>query len=839
MAGILEEVPAVSNLLQETKEILPDTVKQQITDFVSSETPVVIDTTRSQEKEITPLFKETAGEPQEHTIKTFLERAQIIVEGVVASTDQVHSILLFEKLPDIILKNSILQCKIRGFKAGRFTMCFKLVVQKQPFQAGILMLAALPISSVCERDNSYYANINQQSGGPSVMLNLAETNDVSLKIPFIAPQVFYDLVDPVTNLGTLAMSVVSPIVSAAATNVPYTLYGWLEEPEIEFPVAKLPKSYGTVQERAREILKYMGKDNPTIEEIEKITLMVPQSAETSKSTLMKRAQNYKSLRNNRTIHNLSDVNKLIAAPNLGTASGSQPSHVHSYDVNVNQATMDSLYNATEDDMNIDNILRKPVLNTSFNWNTSQAAKTRIFSAPVNNQGVMWTSTQISTAQRAYASMTDYIHFLSNFFLYWRGIIVYKFDIAKTNFHSGRIAVTFVPNSFGQNDTADLNTVYTKIIDIQSGPSSFEFEVPFVSDTLYKQCLKRNKDITGYSDYWEGANYENTTGSVFVYVLNPLRAPNTVANSVNIVVSRYAKNFSFAGVSPITFTSAVFFKEIAKEETKVNMVPQADDEIEDENQQDEDIISGRNFTAKQMKMSTFSKQNVSKYRQFLSHVCVGEHVSTLKTIIQLPHHKIAVNFQDGGDLVLAQSSYTSREIHDSGIPSNFPVDKLDILAQMYGLSTGGVNLTFAPLDDNKLIESWQLPIWNIYGGNTTQFTTWSYPYDSSHQLVVQNKYLILDSASRTISDPQVEPIMSISYPYRASTPVVYNTCHRQGVGDDITTQIRAYALSNSIALVKNIKNFIFRAANPDFKFYFLTGPPAISWTNYSYDVEPER
>jgi len=122
-------------------------------------------------------------------------------------------------------------------------------------------------------------------------------------------------------------------------------------------------------------------------------------------------------------------------------------------------------------------------------------------------------------------------FWAQMFRQWRGGFRFRFTFVKTKMHGGRVLVAYNPTLNYNIDTpvAGTNSVagpetnagliqpfgYTKIFDLRDG-NLLEFDVPYTSSFPYLP-------------------FGSSMGDITMTVLDPLQAPNMVAQSVNIVV----------------------------------------------------------------------------------------------------------------------------------------------------------------------------------------------------------------------------------------------------------------------------------------------------------------
>jgi len=156
---------------------------------------------------------------------------------------------------------------------------------------------------------------------------------------------------------------------------------------------------------------------------------------------------------------------------------------------------------------------------TWEWTTAQAAGHLVF------------DTQLSPSSWEMAAVVDdsgtgvtghtvgpAVSIIPRFFRYWRGGFKFKLKFVKTEFHSGRIAICFAPStnsSYGGINLNNFQFTHRDIVDIRS-LTEYEFEIPYVSITPFTPI-------------------ENDIGELSIMVLNPLRAPDSVAQNIEVIV----------------------------------------------------------------------------------------------------------------------------------------------------------------------------------------------------------------------------------------------------------------------------------------------------------------
>lgn len=143
--------------------------------------------------------------------------------------------------------------------------------------------------------------------------------------------------------------------------------------------------------------------------------------------------------------------------------------------------------------------------------------------------------------------------LSQLFKCWRGDMIFRFRFIASQYHKGRVRISYDPaGTAAQNLTADPTTstvVFTKIVDLNKD-TDVDIRVPFqqaISWLLVQANTPSNAGIVWSTSaapaYIFDPQYFN--GTIQVRVLNALTAPTAVSNVKMMVFVRAAENFEVA------------------------------------------------------------------------------------------------------------------------------------------------------------------------------------------------------------------------------------------------------------------------------------------------------
>lgn len=140
----------------------------------------------------------------------------------------------------------------------------------------------------------------------------------------------------------------------------------------------------------------------------------------------------------------------------------------------------------------------------------------------------------------------------NFFA-WRGDIIFKLQVNKSQFHKQKLAVFFEPNMMQStliNSNLSLNRQLLVVFDI-SETDTVEFCLPFVSDSYYKRCYVTSQMRTLLETCFQNGSFDYqyhdpyAIGYIAVYPFTKLQSPDsTKPIEVNVYVK--SKNMRYNG-----------------------------------------------------------------------------------------------------------------------------------------------------------------------------------------------------------------------------------------------------------------------------------------------------
>lgn len=516
------------------------------------------------------------------SIITFLAKPQIVKFGNLASTDTTATPVYEAIIPQsLLLGQPIWANKLSGILAFRGDLVITVQVNANRFQQGRYILAWIPsggagstVAEIGVYNTTRRFTLTQLTQLPHVEFDLNCDTEATLTIPHVTAQ-GYASIDPNVspypvfgNNGTVILVPYSALVAGSgSTTASYSIFAHFENVDLAMPVnpnsvrSKTRVKRRVSQQETEQDSQDIGPIQGTLTKVTKaanlltavpfLSVVATPVAWASSIAAQVAGVFGWSKPHNSAVD--SKMTKFISYRygNSDTADNSvKLGYVDSNELEL----MPGFAGSDLDEMAISYIASIPANYDVISWTTSNAEDVTLKKIMLSPRD-FYRSTTISTIP--YASLTP-MAYVSTFFGEYRGSIKLTFKIAKTEFHTGRLLLTFWPFELQSNASApDPNvatSAYThrEIIDIRYG-NEFSFVVPYVSFSSYRSTYTADR-MYGY---------------VSLKVLNPLIAPSTVSSSVIIMMeASAAEDFELArpvdpSWSPVTAFAAQSGKNVCQ------------------------------------------------------------------------------------------------------------------------------------------------------------------------------------------------------------------------------------------------------------------------------------
>jgi hypothetical protein len=615
---------------------------------------------------LNPVLLTNAETSSEQNIHDFLMKPYRFSSGSLASTD-VSSTFTAINLPTALTSVEPYASKLKGFMGMRADITVRLQVNANKFQQGRYILAFCPLvgsgtSNIEVATNMRFANLTTITQLPHVEIDLSLETEAILKIPYVSFMSHLPInpTTPTLNglLGQLKLFPYSSLVSVAgSTTASYDIYMNFDNIHLAAPVVPQSGKFKPNLVTGEQRSKGVGPIESAATKISRVSNMI--GDEVPSLTFLAAPVTWAS----NLIGGIASVFGWSKPINLGHTQRVITSNAaymansdaidNSYSISVfaqNQVEVLPGFAGNDvDEMSIDFIKSIPAYYKTFTFDTTKVSGDILLDLPLNPSTFETTFVSGTKTVRCQTPLTA----LTNFFNYYRGGVRLTFKIVKTEFHSGRIALTFNPlapyQASASISVANAPYVHREIIDIRDG-NSFDFVVPYVALTPYRSVNDAFANLT-------------------MTVINPLIAPATVSSSITFLLEiAGAPDVEFAVPTNKTWPNpcAVYNPQMS------SFIPKAD----------------KNSIA-----SSVMGRSQLKHDQFMSaRACVGEKVVSILSLLKR-NYKFASTYT--GNFYLDPFTIFMGETTAAAPNAPNVIDMYSYFSACYALSRGSVRIKVSP------------------------------------------------------------------------------------------------------------------------------------------------
>ena len=491
-------------------------------------------------------------------VRDFLKRPRIISSGTLGTTDVVNSLIYSAYIPNALFGVGMWYDKLRGNFAFRGTLHLTIQLNASRFQQGRYILAFIPTGGAASPTwfvASHSATLTELTQVPHVEIDLSCDTEATLIIPHHNVQgwSYIRTAGTLGNVGQIRLTPYSPLAApTGSTTCSYTLFAHYEDVELAMPV--LPQSGSRMRsyvkrrpnwnaaeaERDSKDLGPLESIGISVSDIGRAMVGIPLISSVAGpvrwagelTAKLASAFGWSKPRNldpptfvsRQILHKISNVDAPDNSQKLAYSDKNELEELPGFG------------GQDLDEMSLNYIASIPAFYRSFDWPASSSTGTLLSTFEISPR-IM--TTQTTQALQTVTHCTP-LAFVSRFFAQWRGSVVLKFKLVKTEFHSGRLVAAFFPFDYTWKTTvtppllAETQYVHRQIIDVRYG-NEFEITIPFQALQQYRPTAGVNRAI----------------GHLYVFVLNPLIAPSTVSSTVTVLTEVSAgPDFEWAVPAPV-------------------------------------------------------------------------------------------------------------------------------------------------------------------------------------------------------------------------------------------------------------------------------------------------
>jgi len=205
--------------------------------------------------------------------------------------------------------------------------------------------------------------------------------------------------------------------------------------------------------------------------------------------------------------------------------------------NSQTATSEANAGAAHKEMDLSTILKIPTVISILTWDASTGADTALAIFPVTPVYMFRENPGLTTTLISYSNLGAW----GARFMYWRGGIRFRFSFVCTQFHAGRLRVSFFPGEWSPTavpNASSGSSVPSMIMDLQT-KKEFEFVVPYYSACPYLGTTYPYEGLVNVgapNTHFSALNQtDRVSGMLVIYVLNPLIVNSNAPSSIPINV----------------------------------------------------------------------------------------------------------------------------------------------------------------------------------------------------------------------------------------------------------------------------------------------------------------
>lgn len=545
--------------------------------------------------------------------------------------------------------------KIQGFGLVRGTFVLRVEITAYPFQSGKLLIHALP--NYNEMLNSTNPNLVSTHNTllvskfqhPYIELDLRDSV-AEFKFPYIAPTSFYDIKNGGESWGRIFLDSLTPLRtgSGGLTFAEVACYGYWEDFSLAAPTVP-QSSQMEKREVSGPISSGLKKVSRGFSDLSKIAVLSPVMQPLA--WVLNIASGVASVFgwSKPRLDQPPMVMVKQLARYIGTSDGPDVSVPTSVTYDNAIEVMDKWSITKEDEMSMKFLLSIPTYMSTISWTTGNASGTSLLSQKITPKVMYTEGTDTHSARVATYRVGAPFYYLSNFFRYWRGDVWVVLKFAKTQYHSGKLQITWTPGSNITTAPTLATSIlsYRHIVDIRD-QNEVRFNLPWQLAKCYLKTGTTTNEVSGQLD---------------IVVLTDLRAPETCSSTIDMLVFYLpGDNFEFQVPGPSTgITTGPY-------------LPQSS--------QSEVLVSGG-----------IAETKINSASTYYSKMCIGEHILSIKQMLnkctQLYPTRVPIWV---GSKVLNISPFVigAESINPStGIltESGFVADAFSIFAPMYAYCRG--------------------------------------------------------------------------------------------------------------------------------------------------------
>lgn len=442
---------------------------------------------------------------------------------------------------NLYFSNPRVKNRIANYKLLQAKLHLKVLINGNSFHYGRLLVSYFPLRQLDDMSvtRTFYDVDNVgDTQRPHIMLDPTNSQGGEMVLPFFWNKNLLDIPGEDWNsMGSIKISTLQGLKHAlgATDTVTINVFAWAEDVRFAIPTQAEPGTiepqadeYGTgaISRPATVVANIASKltDVPVIGPFAMAT-RIGATAAGAMAALF--GYSKPSEIDSRSVR---IVNRSSLATTVGTEQVDKLTVDPKQELTIDPCTVGL---ESTDEMAVLNIAQHETYLTSFDWDVG-----------TNQETLLWNCVVDPCLHRI---LNSELHFTAPCFAtlpfdYWRGTMIFRFQVICSKYHKGRLKIVYDPNNTPSSGVAEYNTAYTTIVDI-SDTTDFTIKAGWGQPFSYREHITipttENAMFSTEPLSYASNSTKYGNGTLAVYVVNELTVPNTTIDNdieVNVFVS---------------------------------------------------------------------------------------------------------------------------------------------------------------------------------------------------------------------------------------------------------------------------------------------------------------
>jgi len=481
--------------------------------------------------------------------------------------------------------NAVIKNKIYNFAYARCTLKVKFLLNSSPFYYSMAgaFYRPLQVWDPCPiiETSSYDGHFVPRSQRPCLWIYPQNNEGGEITLPFFYHKDFIDITDAsdLTDMGDINLRSIVNLLNAnsvSGSDVTIQVYIWAENVELAGPTIAAPMQGDRVEKKdAKNSVKKEGKtpakpkiasgssDEYNDKPVSKVASAVAAASGMLSAVPVIGPFMTATSAAASTVATIAGALGFSDPPEIDNVKAFKNLPFHTISTTEISAPISKLTLDCKNELSVDprlaNILPDDELSIQYlasresliywsSWDSTDAAESSLFLSLVKPNQMR------RDGATNYVSQMTPMCMLQNMFSYWRGDIIYRIRFICTQYHRGRVRVTWDPTGNIYASSASQTSNYNRIIDIAEETDVY-IRVPYLQETSFKKTDKSIAENTGATTATRNDSLDNGYLSMRVFT----QQTSPVANApIYFVVSVMAgDNFELAAPSNIPINHSMY------------------------------------------------------------------------------------------------------------------------------------------------------------------------------------------------------------------------------------------------------------------------------------------